>query len=110
MSEQSFADFLIALRGDAEMLQKYATRNLSQITFHAKNQGFDFTPEDISQVVFALEMAVILQKDGEGVDGNSRLWREMWGTTHLEYLVEKVAGRFTEEELYGLLSQSEDAA
>ena len=43
MSERSFVDFLSALSGDAAMLARYNHRNLPQLLFHARNDGFDFT-------------------------------------------------------------------
>ena len=65
---------------------RYNPRDLTQLVFHARNDGFDFTAEDVADVVGALEASVIVAKDGDPFDATSRLWRRMWGGYHLEYL------------------------
>ena len=104
MSHQAFVDFLRAVREDPALLEVYNRRNLSQLLFHAKNDGFDFTADDITDVVSALEPAVILDKDGDQISADSRLWRQMWGRPHLEYVVDRVVARFGDEELRALVA------
>lgn len=99
MSVPDFTRFLGRLHGDASYLDRYRHRNVAQLIFHARNDGFTFSAGDISAVVGALEAATILEKDREAIDGNSSLWRTMWGKTHLDYLVTEVVARFTGEEL-----------
>ncbi|MFD5795911.1 Nif11-like leader peptide family natural product precursor [Streptomyces diastatochromogenes] len=99
MSQQSFVKFLLAARDDPAKRAAYESRNLSQLVFHAKNEGFEFTPEEMAEVVSQLEMGVIIEKDAEPVDGNSSLWRAMWGQTHLGYLLDRVVARHTDDEL-----------
>jgi hypothetical protein len=99
MSVPDFARFLRKLDDDAEYLSRYSHRNVSQLIFHAQNDGFTFSTGDISAVVGTLEAAVIMAKDHEEIDANSSLWRSMWGKPHLDYLVSEVARRFTSEEL-----------
>lgn len=106
MSQESFLKFLSAARESAAVLTSYNQRNLSQLLFHAKNDGFDFTTADVAEVVGKLEANVILTKDRDLFDGNSRLWREMWGKCHLEYLVNHVVKRHTDEELRSLVNKS----
>lgn len=105
MSQESFMKFLLAVRGSAALLARYNQRNLSQLLFHAKNEGFEFTAEDMAEVIGKLEANVILNKDQDPFDGTSRLWREMWGRYHLEYLVNQVVRRHTDEELELLIKQ-----
>ncbi|MFI9595358.1 hypothetical protein [Nonomuraea sp. NPDC052265] len=69
--------------------------------FHASDEGFRFTAEELVSVVGALEIEVIVAKDGESVDGGSALWRHMWGRRYLDYLLDHVVARFDEEELRG---------
>jgi len=102
MTEQNFLGFLLAVRQDPDMLARYDGRNLSQLLFHARNEGHAFLPGDIEQVVGRLEVGVITTKDGEPVDGDSRLWRSMWGRRHLDYLVHHVLPRYTAPELAAL--------
>jgi hypothetical protein len=99
MSVPDFTRFLRKLRDDAEYLPRYSHRNVSQLIFHAQNDGFTFSAGDISAVVGTLEATVIMEKDHEEIDENSSLWRSMWGQPHLDYLVNDVTRRFTDEEL-----------
>ena len=103
MSQESFLDFLLAARDDTAMLARYDRRSLSQLLFHAKNDGYDFTAQDVANVVGTLEYNLITGKDGEDIDGHSRLWREMWGRRRLEYLVHHVVGRHEDSELRQLV-------
>jgi hypothetical protein len=103
MSQESFLKFLSVARGSAAAVARYNRRNLSELLFQAKNEGFDFTAEEVAEVVGKLEANVILSKDGDPYDGTSRLWREMWGRRHLEYLVNHVVSRHTDEELRSLI-------
>ncbi|MFC0544850.1 Nif11-like leader peptide family natural product precursor [Kutzneria chonburiensis] len=103
MSAESFLAFLTAVRSDAAMSARYGRRDLGQLLFHAKNDGFDFTAEDVTAVVGQLEINIIVAKDGEAVDGNSSLWRDMWGRPYLDYVVGHVIARHTDKEIRSLL-------
>ncbi|HEY0757415.1 MAG TPA: Nif11-like leader peptide family natural product precursor [Ktedonobacteraceae bacterium] len=105
MSQQSFLKFLTAARDDIALLTRYNQRDLSQLIFHAGNEGFDFTAQELAEVVGKLEANVILRKDRDSFDCTSRLWLAMWGRYHLEYLVNHVVRRHTDEELCSLLEQ-----
>ncbi len=105
MSQESFLEFLLAAHENPAMLESYNRRNLSQLLFHARNEGFDFTADEVEDVVGALEASVILNKDHDPFDGSSRLWRQMWGKCHLEYLVRHVVERHTHEELVALIAK-----
>ena len=99
MSRTSFIDFLRAARDDPALRKRYNPRDLTQLVFHARNDGFDFTVEDVADVVGALEANVIVAKDGDAFDATSRLWRRMWGGYHLDYLVDSVVRRHSDDEL-----------
>lgn len=109
MSLQSALDFLLAVRDRPALLARYNQRNLAQLLFHAKNDGFDFSREDLADVVGRLEASVILQKDADGFSGSSRLWRRMWGLLHLEYLILHVVRRHSDEELRRLVEPQSPA-
>ena len=94
-------------RDSPAMLTRYNHRNLSQLLFHATNDGFDFSADEIADVVGKLEANVILNKDRDPFDGTSRLWREMWGRVHLEYVVDRVVRRHTDEEMMALVVEPE---
>lgn len=103
MSRASFLDFLIAVRDDAALRESYGRKDLTRLVFHARNDGFDFTADDVAEVVGALEANVIVTKDGDPFDATSRLWRRMWGVNHLDYVVDGVVGRHTDAELRSLV-------
>lgn len=99
MSEANALAFLRKASEDPDLLARYNGRNLTQLLFHARHDGFEFTAEDLGAVVGRLEFGVIVDKDGDPMDESSRLWREMWGRPHLEYLVKAVVRRFGAAEL-----------
>ena len=107
MPQQDFLKFVLSLAENTAMLTRYHPRNLSQLLFHAKNEGFDFSVEEMSEVIGKMEANVILRKDGDTFDGTSRLWRQMWGKHHIEYLIDHVVRRHTNEELWLLISHPE---
>ncbi|MFZ1413076.1 MAG: Nif11-like leader peptide family natural product precursor [Defluviicoccus sp.] len=107
MSRQSFLQFLLAASENPAALARYSLRNLPEVLFHARNDGFDFTAEDVGNVIGPLEANVILNKDGDPFDGTSRLWREMWGRPFLEYVVHHVVRRHTVDELRGLIGEGQ---
>ena len=109
MSQQSFLDLLLDLRESPTLLAQYDRRNLVQLLFHAKCAGYDFTAEDMANVAGQLEASVILEKDHDPFDATSRLWRRMWGSRHLGYLVEHVVKRHTDDELRALIGAKETA-
>lgn len=104
MSQESFLAFLIAARDDRSVLARYDKRNVAQVAFHARHEGYDFTSQEMAAVVGALEASVILTKDRSPYDGTAPLWRRMWGQRHLGYVVEHVVKRHTDEELHALLA------
>jgi hypothetical protein len=110
MSHDNVLRFLTAVRADAAMQSHYSKRNLSQLLFHAKNDGFEFTAADVADVVGTLEASTILSKDQDPFDASSRLWRHMWGSYHLAYIVDHVLGRHTDDELQALVGKLETRA
>lgn len=106
MAHENVMKFLLAARDNTAMLARYNQRSLSALLFQAKNEGFAFTAEELADVAGALEANVILAKDGDPFDATSRLWRQMWGAYHLEYLVNRVVRRHTDEELWALIARS----
>lgn len=107
MSQTNVMKFLSAARDNGALLTRYDQRNLSELLFQAKNDGFDFTPEELAEVAGKLEASVVLTKDHDPFDGTSQLWRHMWGQCHLEYLVRSVVSRHTPEELWSLVDNPE---
>jgi hypothetical protein len=110
MSQTSVLKFLMAARARPAMMARYAPRSLTQLLFHAKNDGFDFSPEDLADVVGKLEANVIVAKDQDPFNESSRLWRQMWGRTHFEYVIEQLIERHTDEELAALFEPREQVS
>lgn len=102
VSRQNFVAFLQAVRADGGLRDRYRRRDLTRLVFHAKNDGYDFTAADVADVVGGLESSVVLTKDREPFDGSSRLWRQMWGRPYLDYVVDHLIARHTDEELRAL--------
>ena len=109
MSLESALKFFTAARDDPGMVARYDQRSLSQLLFHARNDGFDFTAWDLAEVAGRIEASIILSKDRDPYDGTARLWRQMWGRYHLGYIVEQVR-RHTDAELTALLTPPQGAS
>lgn len=109
MSLDSALNFFVAARDDPGFLARYDRRNLNQLLFHAKNDGFEFTAWDLAEVAGRIEASIILTKDRDPFDGSARLWRQMWGRNHLAYLIDQVR-RHDDAELAALLAPREGAA
>jgi hypothetical protein len=103
VSRKSVVEFLVAARDDPAVRARYGPRELTRLVFHARNDGFDFTADEVADVVGALEANVIVTKDRDPFDATSRLWRRMWGTYHLEYLVDSVVRRHSDDELWSIV-------
>lgn len=104
MSHKSFMAFLMAARDDHSLLARYQVRNLEQMVFHARNEGYEFTSQEISQLVGALEASVVLTKDKSPFDGSAPLWGCLWGRRHLDYLVKEVVSRHNDDELSAIVN------
>jgi hypothetical protein len=103
VSRKSVVEFLRAARDDSALRARYNPRDLTQLLFHARNDGFDFTAADLADVVGALEANVIVAKDRDTFGASSGLWRRMWGERHLEYLVDNVVRRHSDDELQSVV-------
>lgn len=99
MSQENFLRFLSTLGNDSQRLARYDGYSLAQLLFHAKDDGYAFSVPDTEAVVGLLEANVILKKDREALDGDSSLWRSMWGCRHLDYVVNELISRHTDQEL-----------
>ncbi len=108
MSLESALKFFTAARDDPAMAARYDQRSISQLLFHARNDGFDFSAWDLAEVAGRIEASIILTKDRDPYDGTARLWRQMWGRYHLGYIVEQVR-RHTDAELTALLAPPQGA-
>lgn len=107
MSQSEFLGFVRSLRTDRGRLERYDGYSLSQLLFHARNEGRAFTVPDVEAVIGRLESTAIMELDGEPIDGFASLWPEMWGRRHLAYVVDRLLPRFTEAGLDALAAEYE---
>ncbi|CCI30819.1 hypothetical protein MTo_00642 [Microcystis aeruginosa NIES-1211] len=103
MSQENVAAFLNLLLNDSELREKFKTRNLAELLFHAENIGQRFTFEQLSQVIAAMEIKIIREKLGEDFGPYSSLWVKMWGKYRLEYIIDNLLSGLSEEELEQLI-------
>jgi hypothetical protein len=107
VAEAEFIRFLTVLSASPRMLARYEVLSMPAVLFHAQNEGFSFTRDDMDHVVGTLEAGVIVGKDAEPFDGSSSLWRQMWGQRYLRYLITSVLSRYTSAELRSLAGAGE---
>lgn len=103
MSQENVVAFLNLLLNDSELREKFKTRNLAELLFHAENIGQRFTFEQLSQVIAAMETKIIAEKLGEDFGPYSSLWVNMWGKYRLEYIIDDLFSGLSEEELEQLI-------
>lgn len=99
MSKQSVLDFFHACASDDVLLERYSSKPLPSLLLHARMDGYEISQEDLTDVIGAMEVDVIMQRLGEQIDGNSSLWRQMWGRRRLRYVVDALYRTYGEDEL-----------
>ena len=100
MSKQNVIDFFQAISVNSKLKEKFNTRNLAELLFHAKNLGYEFTREDLASVIGSMEEIIILKKlKEETIGSRSNLWPKMWGKYHLQYVTEVLISYFSKQEL-----------
>jgi hypothetical protein len=99
MSKQQVLDFFAACAADEAMLERYSTKQLPSLLLHVRLAGYDISQKDLTDVIGAMEVDVIMQRMGEQIDGNSSLWRQMWGRPRLRYVIDGLYRTYGEDEL-----------
>jgi hypothetical protein len=110
MAHGEFLRFLIDLSKRPAMLVEYEGRGVPQLVFAAKNDGYTFDAADMVAVRGALEANVILNIHRDPYDGTARLWRSMWGKTHLRYVVEGLVALHSEDAMWALIGGKPEGA
>lgn len=103
MSKRNAIAFFKAVSSDSYLQEKFKLRNLEELLFHAKNIGYDFTREELAEVLGQMQ-ARIMENMGEEFSGHSTLWRPMWGKYYFMWAIEDVFGGCSEEELEKIAS------
>jgi hypothetical protein len=104
MSIKNLIGFLTICQTDAGILEKFKRKNLPEILLHAKNIGYSFTSDELSNIVGNMENYIITKRMGEEINASSSLWPKMWGKYHLQYVVEDLFNTIDLQELNLLLS------
>lgn len=104
MSKENVVNFFRACTNDTTLLEKFEQKNLPEVLLHAKSLGYSFTAEELAAVIGGMETQIIVEKMGEEIDGNSSLWRRMWGKSRLQYVVEELLSAFSDAEIKQFLS------
>ena len=99
MAKQNVLNFLQACANDAEMVQHFNGKSLPELLLHARSLGFDFTQSDLTDVIGAMEIHVIVVRMGEEINAYSSLWRRMWGKPRFQYVIDELYRTFSETEL-----------
>lgn len=90
MSISELGRFLAVCASRPPVLARYEPMALPDLMFAARCDGFDLAPEDFGALIGGLEVWRITVADGQTIDGESRLWRAMWGRSRLDYVVNEL--------------------
>ncbi|PWK59218.1 hypothetical protein [Roseicyclus mahoneyensis] len=92
MSEIELGRFFEACAGSETMMARYEAMPLPDLIFAARCSGFDIRGQDFGKLVGGMEVWRITVADGEDIAAASKLWRHMWGRSHLAYVVKELWG------------------
>lgn len=110
MSTEAVIRFFAAASNDAPLVARFNTYSLPELLFHASNLGYHFSSRDLAAVVGPLEYMLVSERFGEPFDGSSRLWPQMWGVYHFEYVIDRLAQHFTADEMRAAVAPLERQA
>jgi len=103
MAKEHVFDFFAACAQDETLLAKLEHFSLPELLFHVRNQGFDIVQQDLVDVIGAMEVHIIMEREGEQIDAFSSLWPRMYGQTRLRYVVSELYGTLSTDERQTLL-------
>ncbi len=90
MSVSELARFLEHCSDRPDVLARYERMALPDLMFAARCDGFDLRTGDFGTLIGGMEVWRITVADGQPIDGESRLWRAMWGRSRLDYIVHEL--------------------
>ena len=99
MSKQQVLNFFQACAEDSTLLQRFNSRSLPELLLHVRTMGYDFTQEDLTDVIGAMEVNLVMERMGEEINAYSSLWPKMWGKPRLQYVVDDLYRSFSKDEL-----------
>ncbi len=99
MPKQNVLSFFQACADDHSLLQKFNPKSLPELMLHARSMGFDFTQDDLTSVIGAMEVYIIMERMGEEIDASSSLWPRMWGKPRFQYVIDELYRSFSQDEL-----------
>lgn len=104
MAKQDVLRFFEMLSKNQEEQQRLYSRNLPELLFQAKVMGYEFDAQELTAVVGSMEWVIITEHDKEQLDAYSSLWKRMWGKMRLEYILNELYSKLTNEELENIIS------
>ena len=90
MSLKNAALFFEKCAVQPKMLARYETMPVPDMLFAASCEGYTFNVEDLGKLIGGMEVWRIMQVDKQEINGESALWRYMWGRSRLDYVVKEL--------------------
>lgn len=90
MSVAELDRFFALCASTPAVLARYEGMALPDLMFAARCDGFALQPGDFGALIGGMEVWRITVADGQAIDGESRLWRAMWGRSRLDYVVHEL--------------------
>ncbi len=90
MSLKSAALFFQKCADQPDLLVRYEKLPVPDMIFAARCDGYSFDVGDLGKLIGGMEVARIMQVDKQEINGESTLWRFMWGRSRLDYVVNEL--------------------
>ena len=104
MSKTNVLAFFKDCTDNPDLIERFNDMSLLELVLHAKSTGYMFSSDDLTSLVGAMEVHMIMQKMGEEIDAYSSLWPMMWGKPRLQYVVDDLYNALSAEELTQLIA------
>ncbi|RKH41375.1 Nif11-like leader peptide family natural product precursor [Corallococcus sicarius] len=98
MSRQGVLKFFQACVEDEGLLRRFNPKSLPELLLHARSSGFEFTRDELANVIGVMEAHTITERLHEEVNASSSLWPRMWGKPRLQYVIDELYLPFSEAE------------
>jgi hypothetical protein len=104
MAKSEIIRFFGMLDNNPSELDRLSSRNRSEILFHSKSMGYDYSSNELAEVIGSMEWYIITKKDKEELNAYSSLWKKMWGKSRLDYLINVLYKSLNQNELEEITS------
>ena len=107
MSVKNAALFFEKCAAQPKMLARYEIMPVPDMLFAASCEGYAFNVDDLSKLIGGMEVWRIMQVDKQEINGESTLWRYMWGRSRLDYVVNELWSKTDEATRKSLIDGGE---